>query len=190
MLFRRRWQFPQLAQGNMSSLENQLEQERVKTQALSDALGRVKRQFTEYKARAEKRLADVYLDGQQEACAILIEMIDNMERAMHTMPEEFAETSWLEGFLLANRAFAMKMLTFGLIRFGKPMRLFNPSRHQAIDVVFRPDLPEGTVLEVLQHGYLLRSGTGDQTVERLLRPAQVVVASQNPARAPRPGEQD
>lgn len=183
MFFRRTWQFLQLPQGNSPSLEDQLEQEREKTKAVSEPLERVRQQFLEYKARAEKRIASAHLDGQQEACAILIEMIDNMERAYHTMPEEFANTAWLEGFLLANRAFARKMKAFGMIRFGQPMRIFDPSRHQAIDVVYGPDVPEGTIVQIVQHGYVLRSGTGAQMVERLLRPAQVIVASQSPALA-------
>lgn len=178
MHFRRKWRFLPLPQGGLPSLEA-LEQERAKTQAIAEALERVSRQFVEYKARAEKRIASAHLDGQQETCAILIEMIDNMERAYHSMPDEFANTTWLDGFLLANREIAMKLKTMGVIRFGKKMLPFDPNKHQAIEVVFRSDVPEGTIIEVLQYGYLFRSGTGAQTVARLLRPAQVVVASQN-----------
>jgi molecular chaperone GrpE len=56
----------------------------------------------------------------------------------------------------------------GLVRIDPMGEPFDHNFHQAIFEAERPDLPAGTVVEVLQPGYVLH--------DRLLRPAMVGVA--------------
>jgi molecular chaperone GrpE len=44
---------------------------------------------------------------------------------------------------------------------------FDPTRHEAVDIVSVPASDDGLIVDEVQHGYLLH--------ERLLRPAKVVV---------------
>jgi molecular chaperone GrpE len=58
----------------------------------------------------------------------------------------------------------------GFPRYGDTGVPFDPRRHEAVATRPDPDVPPGTVLEVLRPGY----GDGD----RQLRPAAVAVATQ------------
>jgi molecular chaperone GrpE len=64
-----------------------------------------------------------------------------------------------------------------LNRLGYPRRgdigqPFNPALHEAVATIEDPDVPAGTVVEVVRPGY--------GTDENLLRPAAVVVAKREP----------
>ena len=120
--------------------------------------------------------------GIMSACAQMMEGIDTMSRAFEMVPEERRNDAWLRGMHLATREFAKTMRSMGMVRFGMPLdanRPFDPHRYHAVDLEYRPDLTEGTILQVLQYGYLFRTGEGEKMVERLIRPAQVVVSTQS-----------
>jgi molecular chaperone GrpE len=56
----------------------------------------------------------------------------------------------------------------GVTRMGSPGEQFDPERHEAMGVVETVEAPDHSIVEVARSGYML----GD----RVLRPAQVVVA--------------
>ena len=64
----------------------------------------------------------------------------------------------------------------GVTRIEPKGERFDPNNHQAMYEVQSPDLPEGTVAEVMQAGYMI----GD----RCLRPALVAVAKGGAKPAP------
>ncbi|MGU3330927.1 nucleotide exchange factor GrpE, partial [Methylobacterium mesophilicum] len=57
---------------------------------------------------------------------------------------------------------------------------FDPNRHQAMFEVPNPDVPAGTVVQVVQTGYVIG--------ERVLRPALVGVAKGGPKPAANPAD--
>ncbi|GHP00844.1 hypothetical protein KSF_108910 [Reticulibacter mediterranei] len=176
-----RWRWPhtfQLQIPQRSSVsDQQLDAERAKTRAALEELHRVTREFEEYKRRAEKRLASAQTQGMMAACAKMLSGIDDMTRAFEIVPEVLSESddSWRRGMYLATSVFAQSLRSLGMIRIGLPPdRTFHPDRFHAIAVEYRPDLPEGTILKIIQYGYLFRSTDG---TERLIRPAQVLVST-------------
>jgi molecular chaperone GrpE len=94
-------------------------------------------------------------------------VLDNLELAIrHTEADPAALVLGLEGV----REQAVDVLSrLGFPRQDATGELFDPTRHDAVAVVTRPDLPPGTVIEVLRPGY------GGE--EHQLRPAAVVVSS-------------
>ena len=56
---------------------------------------------------------------------------------------------------------------------------FNPHLHQAVMEIPRSDVPEGTVVQVFQSGFMIE--------DRVLRPAMVVVAKGGPKSPPADG---
>ncbi len=160
----------------------QIEIEKEKTRAALLALEQLRHQFEEYRRRAEKRQVDARTMGIMYACAQMMEGIDTMSRAFEMVPEERRDDPWQRGMFLATREFAKTMRSMGMVRFGMPLdpnSSFDPHRYHAVDLEYRPDLPEGTILKLLLHGYLFRAGEGEKMVERLIRPAQVVVSTQS-----------
>jgi molecular chaperone GrpE len=102
----------------------------------------------------------------------LLVTVDNLRRAIESTPGEVAvddaARQWLTGIEATERGLLEMLDRHGVRRIDPLGEPFDPNRHQA--VFQRPDdqHPAGTVVEVLQPGYLHH--------DRLLRPAAVGVA--------------
>src|SRR6478672_664556 len=102
----------------------------------------------------------------------LLSPLDNLRRALDAMPEPEVKDSRTQalrdGVAATERELLGALERHGLKRIDPKGERFDHNFHQAIFEAERPDLPAGTIVEVLQPGYLLH--------ERLLRPAMVGVA--------------
>jgi molecular chaperone GrpE len=106
-------------------------------------------------------------EERARAAAAWLPVLDNLELAIrHSEADPAALVQGLQGV----REQAVDVLSrLGFPRQDAAGEVFDPARHEAVAVVTRPDLPPGTVIEVLRPGY---GGEGHQ-----LRPAAVVVSS-------------
>lgn len=98
---------------------------------------------------------------------------DNFQRAISAVPKEAIDTdpalkSLLEGVVLAERDFRSALERHGVKVISPAGQPFNPHHHQAVMEQENRDVPNGTVLQVFQTGYLID--------DRCLRPAMVVVS--------------
>ena len=102
----------------------------------------------------------------------LLSPVDNLRRALASLPEsEVGDPrvkSLLEGVAATERELLGTFERHGLKRIDPKGQRFDHNFHQAIFEAERADVPPGTVVEVLQPGYVLH--------DRLLRPAMVGVA--------------
>ena len=102
----------------------------------------------------------------------LLSTVDNLRRALEAMPEaevgDPRTKSLLDGVAATERELLAALERHGLKRIEAMGERFDHNFHQAIFEAERPGVPAGTVIEVLQPGYLL--------ADRLLRPAMVGVA--------------
>jgi molecular chaperone GrpE len=102
----------------------------------------------------------------------LLSPVDNLRRALESLPESEVQDprvkSLLEGVAATERELLGVFERHGLQRIDPKGERFDHNFHQAIFEVERADAPPGTVIEVLQPGYVLH--------DRLLRPAMVGVA--------------
>ena len=109
----------------------------------------------------------------------LLSVADNLRRALDSLPAEEAKdprtVSLLEGVEATERELLGVFERNGVRRIDPDGERFDHNFHQAIFEVERPGAAPGTVIEVLQPGYVLH--------DRLLRPAMVGVAK---AGAPHP----
>src|SRR5205823_4695985 len=102
----------------------------------------------------------------------LLSPVDNLRRALQSLPEDEVSDSrvksLLEGVAATERELLGTFERHGLRRIDPKGERFDHNFHQAIFEAERADVPAGTVVEVLQPGYVLH--------DRLLRPAMVGVA--------------
>ena len=102
----------------------------------------------------------------------LLSPVDNLRRALDAMPESEVKDprtqALRDGVAATERELLGAFERHGLKRIDPRGERFDHNFHQAIFEAERPDVPAGTVVEVLQPGYVLH--------ERLLRPAMVGVA--------------
>jgi len=93
-------------------------------------------------------------------------ILDNLDLALEHAGEN--PEAVIEG-IRAVREQALALLDrLGFPRQAEVGEPFDPARHEAVAVASNPDVPSGTVLQVVRPGY----GTG----ARQLRPAAVIVA--------------
>jgi molecular chaperone GrpE len=122
--------------------------------------------------RAERDRAD----GQKYAVSgfarDLLGAADNLRRALDSLPADEAKDdktrSLLEGVAATERELLAAFERNGLKRVDPKGEKFDHNFHQAIFEAENTGQPAGTVVEVLQPGYVLH--------DRLLRPAMVGVA--------------
>jgi len=111
----------------------------------------------------------------------LLSAADNLRRALDSLPEAEAgdarTRSLLAGVAATERELLSVFERHGIRRIDPQGEPFDHNLHQAIFEVERADRPPGSIVEVLQPGYVLH--------DRLLRPAMVGVAKPpaNPAEA-------
>jgi molecular chaperone GrpE len=106
----------------------------------------------------------------------LLSVADNLQRALASMPESEIRDEKTRNLLAGVAATEREILSVferhGMRRIDPAGERFDHNFHQAIFEAERRDQPQGTVVEVLQPGYVLH--------DRLLRPAMVGV-SKRPA---------
>jgi molecular chaperone GrpE len=107
----------------------------------------------------------------------IITVGDNFQRAIDAVPADAAQKdpvlkSFLEGVTLTERELLNALERHGITRQQPMNELFNPHLHQAVLEVPRADVPEGTVVQVFQPGFMIE--------DRVLRPAMVGVAKGGP----------
>ncbi len=104
----------------------------------------------------------------------LLSVADNLRRALESLPVREAKDertrSLLEGVEATERELLGVFERHGVRRIDPDGERFDHNFHQAIFEAERPGKPGGTIIEVLQPGYVLH--------DRLLRPAMVGVAKE------------
>ena len=132
-------------------------------------LRRTQADFVNYRRRVGQEQAETRIAAQSELLSRLLPILDDFGRALGATPPDLAKQPWAQGLFLIARRLTTVLDQLGVRQLGTPGELFDPRWHEAITTEARADVPEGTILQVLQPGYALG--------ERMIRPAQVVVAS-------------
>jgi molecular chaperone GrpE len=155
-----------------SSLEQQLAEAQQRQQECLDALLRSQADFINYKRRALQERAEARVAAQEEALMTLLPVLDDLGRALESTPPELAEEPWVQGLHLVARRLRQTLQQLSVRQIGASGEPFDPRWHEAVMTEQSADLPAGTVVQVTRPGYALG--------ERVLRPAQVVVATPDP----------
>lgn len=145
--------------------EEQTPQERI--QELEDQLKRVQADYQNYRRRTEQQQENSRKRAAQQLIKEVLSVVDNLELALSQADED---DSLYQGVELVLGQLISVLEDHGVQKV--PTEEFNPQYHEAIMSV-ESDQPEGTIVDVMQPGYLL-AGT-------VLRTAKVRVSK---------GEQD
>ena len=123
--------------------------------------------------RAEKEKSEASQYAVSRFARDMLGIADNFARALAACPPELRATAdpqiraVLDGVEATDRQLLKTMETYG-VRQVETEGKFDPNLHQAIAEVPGGDKPPGTIVDVVQSGFMI----GD----RLLRPAMVTVA--------------
>ena len=125
--------------------------------------------FENYKKRLAKEKADVIAYGNEELIKALLNVLDNLERALEHTDSGDDSPALLEGVKLVHKQFVSCLEKFGVTNIDASKGTeFDPRYHQAIERVESKELSSDMILSEMLPGYMLK--------DRLIRPALVVVS--------------
>ena len=152
-----------------------LEAERAE---LKDKLLRTLADMENLRRRTERDVADARTYAVTGFARDMLTAADNVRRALDSVPQDAREgaagplTALIEGIELTERDLLKTLERHGVKKLEPEGQKFDPNLHQAMFELPNPDVPNGTVVQVVQSGYVI----GD----RVLRPALVGVAKGGP----------
>ena len=143
---------------------------------LKDKLLRTLADMENLRRRTEREVADARAYAVTNFARDMLTAADNIRRALDSVPADAAVDgplkSLIDGIELTERDFLKSLERHGVRRLDPKGSKFDPNMHQAMFEVPNPEVPAGTVLEVVQTGYAI--------ADRVLRPALVGVAKGGP----------
>ena len=139
-----------------------------------DRMLRTLAEMENLRKRTTKEVADARLYGITGFARDVLDIADNLQRALDAVPAEARAnadpglTALIEGVELTERSLLNALEKHGVKKFDPRGQKFDPNFQQAMFEVPDPSVPSGTVVQVVQAGYTIG--------ERVLRPALVGVA--------------
>ena len=143
----------------------------------ADARDRMLRTLAEMenlRKRTSREVSDARTYGITGFARYVLDIADNLQRALDAVPAEARETAdpglkaLIEGVELTERSLLNTLEKNGVKKFDPAGGKFDPNFQQAMFEVPDPSVPSGTVVQVMQAGYMIG--------ERVLRPALVGVS--------------
>lgn len=146
--------------------QTQLSTARAELQAVQNTLAAVQAESTELRTRWQKRYADEAEQAKQNFVRSLLPFIDHLEMAIEHDSGQVAALR--EGVETTLRGVLHTLAQAGITPLDALHQPFDPTVHEAVAVMAASDVAPGTVVQVVQKGYLAHG--------QLLRPARVIVS--------------
>lgn len=155
-----------------------LEALKAENAELRDRFLRLAAEMDNLRRRTERELKDAKTYAVTGFARDMLAVSDNLRRALEALPDEaraVADTglsALVEGVEMTERGMLSTLERHGVRKIDAEGQKFDPNFHQAMFEIPNPDVPNNTVVQVVQAGYAI----GD----RVLRPAMVGVAKGGP----------
>src|SRR5918998_3027922 len=148
---------------------------------LKDKLLRLMADMENLRRRTAREIVDARTYAVTNFARDMLNVADNVRRAIESVPEEASSTAegafkgLIDGIDLTERDLLKNLERHGVKRLDPQGQKFDPNLHQAMFEIPNAEVPNGTVLQVVQSGYVIG--------ERVLRPALVGVSKGGPKAA-------
>jgi molecular chaperone GrpE len=139
-----------------------------------DKMLRTLAEMENLRKRTAREVSDARTYGITGFARDVLDIADNLQRALDTVPAETKASAdpglkaLIEGVELTERSLLNTLEKNGVKKFDPSGEKFDPNFQQAMYEVPDPSVPAGTVVQVVQAGYMIG--------ERVLRPALVAVS--------------
>lgn len=152
---------------------------------LKDKLLRAAAEMENLRRRTARDVHDARAYAIANFARDMLSVSDNLRRAIEAVPDDARAgqaglAALAEGVEMTERTMLSALERHGVKKLEPEGERFDPNFHQAMFEIPNPDVPAGTVLQVVQPGYSIG--------ERVLRPAMVGVAAGGPKPAAAPAE--
>ena len=151
-------------------LKNQVTELESKVKELEDKLVRNQAETINYRKRKDEELMKMIQMANSEIVLEILPLLDDFERAV-SMDDDNPDdevSRFLSGFMMIYENFMSALRKFNLKEIDGINKPFDPIYHDALMKEKRDDVEPGTVIEILQKGYLMNG--------KVLRPAKVKIS--------------
>lgn len=160
----------------LEALAAENEKQEVEINSLKDQALRLGAEMENLRRRTQKDVADARSFSISGFARDILGVADNLRRALDHVSDEDRENSGVktlvEGVEMTERELHNNMEKHGVKKLDPKGEKFDPNFHQAMFEVPNTEVPNNTVMEVVQVGYVIG--------ERMLRPAMVGVSKGGP----------
>jgi len=151
---------------DIETFKQSLAEEKAKVEANLAGWQRAQADFINYKRRSEQDKEEISKFVNAALMLNLLPILDDLERALTSIPPKVAGFTWVEGISLIERKLRASLEVQGLSQIKALGEPFDPKLHEA---AMHAKGKEGIVVEELQKGYKLH--------DRVIRPTMVVVGN-------------
>jgi molecular chaperone GrpE len=153
----------------IENLSRELEQKTREAAEANEKYLRTYADFENYRKRMQRDLADFRKYSNEQFALELLTVVDHLGLALKHAGESGENAQGMrEGVELVYKQLREVLEKFGVKQFGAAGEPFDPAQHDAMMQVFTDEVPENTVVQVMQDGYLYH--------EKVLRHAKVGVS--------------
>ena len=126
--------------------------------------------FENYKSQAIRERAEIAKFGAERLIVSLVDVLDTLDRAlqMEITPENYVQ--FKEGMEMTSKELLATLSRFGVQEMDPAGLAFDPNLHEALSSEETDAVPPGHISRVFKKAYKMH--------DRLIRPAQVVVAKE------------
>jgi len=146
--------------------QSEIEKLRAERAAYLDRAARIQAEFENFRKRNAKAQEEYREYALADALKALLPILDSLDNALKTNAASLED--FHSGIELIDKQFHDALAKLGVQPVPTEGQPFDPSLHQAIQMVDTDEAEDNHVLDELQRGYKLK--------DRLLRPAMVRVA--------------
>ena len=143
-------------------------EEKSEAEKYLDNWKRTQADFINYKKRTEQEKEETVKFGNSMLLLAILPVLDDLQRALSSVPQDVKDLPWVEGIRLIERKFSSSLETQGVKLIKTEGEAFDPNVHEA---ALHVDGDDGMIVEELQKGYKL--------YDRVIRPAVVAVGNGN-----------
>ena len=166
---------PAATGSSIEELLQELEQKTKEAAAANDKCLRTYADFENYRKRMQREIADFRKYANEQFALELLPVVDHMGLALKHAGESGETVQGIQqGVELVYKQLRDALDKIGVKQFAAEGEPFDPTRHDAMMQVVTDEVPENTVVQVMQEGYLYH--------EKVLRHAKVGVSKKPDAK--------
>jgi len=160
--------------GELEKLKQALEQKVREAAEAQDKYLRAAADFENYRKRMQRDLAEFRKFANEQMAMELLTVVDHLGLAIkHAADAGESSPGLLQGVEMVYKQFRDTLEKFEVKPFTAEGEPFDPARHNAMMQVVSDDVPENTVVQVFQDGYLYH--------DKVIRHAKVSVSKKSAA---------
>lgn len=149
-------------------VENAYKKEKARADDLSVRVGYLQADCDNIRRRKEKEIEENRRYANERLLCSLLETVDELEMALDTAKKSAGSGAIAQGIEMTLKKLKKVMEQEGVSEICAAKQAFDPSKHAAIGRVETNEFKEGTVVDEIRKGYILK--------EKVIRPSMVRVA--------------